>query len=374
MATMRAAWRGAVLACATAAALAPGLLSAADSWQTGRALDRVLAAPAALEWDARALRDALRSVSQAHRVAILLDRRVDPEQPVTQTIAEQPLQAALAALADGLDLDVKRVDSVLVFGPREALHTLRTAAALRQAEAQRAPAALRKKLLRRVAWRWDDLAEPRELLADLAQEAGLSCDADADVPHDLWAAHDLPALTWSDRVTLLAVQFGCTYAIDGTALRLVPLPDRLTLRRTYDAEGDPAAQAAAWRELAPDCAIEVQGRQLVVEGLLEDHERLSGGEPPVGPATVAASDAEQRYTLNVQNVGLGRLLDELARRLQLEFRDVDASLKAAGQTREAIVSLQVKDASLDELLHAALDPLGLEFARAGRVVTLRDAP
>ena len=51
---------------------------------------------------------------------------------------------------------------------------------------------------------WDELAEPRTLLAALARENGLEIEGLDRVPHDLWPAADWPPMSLVDRLTLIA--------------------------------------------------------------------------------------------------------------------------------------------------------------------------
>jgi hypothetical protein len=61
-------------------------------------------------------------------------------------------------------------------------------------------------------------------------------------------------------------------------------------------------------------------------------------------------------------------LGELGRRLELRF-DVDReALRNAGVSLDTLVSLQVRDATLDELLEHILRPAGLSFERYGNAV------
>jgi hypothetical protein len=79
----------------------------------------------------------------------------------------------------------------------------------------------------------------------------------------------------------------------------------------------------------------------------------------------------QRFTLKIDNQPAGRVLDQLARQLQLEV-EWDAALEQSPALgREANVSCDVRDADLDELFAAVLTPAGLVFERDGKKVSIR---
>src|SRR5690606_33113432 len=148
--------------------------------------------------------------------------------------------------------------------------------------------AKRSRLVRSQASHWDDAAEPRQLVADLAKEAGVNLENPAAIPHDLWPAASLPALPWCDRLTLILAQFDLTFTVsaDGSRLRLRPLADTgRTLARNYPGGSNPEATAAAFRERSPHAQVQVQGNQVVIRGRLEDHEAASGKTPSPAPAS-----------------------------------------------------------------------------------------
>lgn len=186
-----------VLAVAAAGMLAADRSAAAEgglAWATGTALQERLDAKLDLVWSGSAnpLRAALAKLSRAERVAVLLDRRVDPAQNVAIKLAAVPLLTALGEIAHSRQLGVAMLGPVAYFGPPEAAGRLPTLSTLREAEVRRLrPAAARRLLLRKpLAWR--DYAAPRDLLGQLAEQGGVELLDWERVPHDLWAAADLP--------------------------------------------------------------------------------------------------------------------------------------------------------------------------------------
>ncbi len=99
-------------------------------------------------------------------------------------------------------------------------------AAALEKEVRRLPSGIQRKYLLPKRLVWEDLATPRELVAQLARENGLKITGLEKVPHDLWAAADLPPISLVDRLTLIAIQFDLTFAVadGGRRLKLVTLP------------------------------------------------------------------------------------------------------------------------------------------------------
>ena len=208
------------------AAIAALQADAASPWATGPEFQEQLSRPADILWAENPLRQALGRLAEEKRTAIVLDRRVDPEQKLDVQISDVSLRAALQQIAASRGLGVSILGSVVYVGPAAAASRLRTLAALRADDARRLPAAAARKFRRARPMRWDDLATPRSLLVGLAEDNGLELSGLDLVPHDLWAGAELPPLSLTDRLTLLAVQFNLTFAVqsDGADLRLAPLP------------------------------------------------------------------------------------------------------------------------------------------------------
>ena len=141
--------------------------------------------------------------------------------------------------------------------------------------------------------------------------------------------------------------------------------------KEYPGGRQPQQLAEKWAALAPDCEIQVAGDKILVRGLVEDHERISGAGRPsgsVGPRKVKAQGREKRFTVNGAKGPLDHVLQQLAGKLQLEVRIDRKALEEAGISPNAEVSFSVREATLDELLQAALEPAGCTFRRQGSVV------
>jgi len=348
-----------------------------DRWLSGPDLKRQLAAPVGMSWTDSPFRQAVQSLAQSRQVAVVLDRRIDPGGKITLSLPPAPLATTLSRMAAQRGAEVTQFGSVAYVGPSKVAQRLRTLAALRTQEAQRLPADVRKPLLAMRSFAWEDLTTPRELIGRLAQEAGVVIDGQQLVPHDLWSGQSLPAMSWVDRLTLLAVQFDMTFQIDPTGRRvqLTAIPAEVAIERSYPAGANAADRVRAWREKAPDANLQVTAGRVVVRGRLEDHERLNQTAlSAAAPATTAKKPGVEVHTLVVRQAPLDKLLEQLEQKLDLRFECDLAALERAGISMSVNVSLDVKNAKLDELLSAALTPVGLSFHREGQVVKIAPKP
>jgi len=284
--------------------------------------------------DEKPLRQALENLSRNRDVAVLIDRRLDPSRKIEISLHQTPLKEALDAIAQKCGLGFSMVGPVAYFAPPEVARRVRAIVALRQEEVRRLPPVVGNKFLRPKPLAWDDFAAPRELLERLCSEAGIEIAGLDQVPHDLWAAADLPPLGLIERLTLIAGQYDLTFAVsaDGNRITLLPVPEHI-----------------------------------------EDHERISAPRRPPerNPTKSADTDfASKRYTLEVVEKPIGPLLEQLAAQLNLEIKIDDKAMRQAGVSLDQRVSFSVKDATLDELLSAALEQIHLKFVRRKNVVQI----
>lgn len=344
---------------ATVLALAFGNVCGQEpNWKTGAALRKQLETPLSLTWGDRELRGALESLGKSTGVAIFLDRRIDPNRKLTLSAADEPLRTLLLRVAEQADAGVALVGSVVYVGPKATASKLLALAALRRQEAGKLSAELRIRLGKSESWSWSELAEPRQLLAELAERGGVRVANPELIPHDLWPAVSWPAMPWTERMTLLLAGFDLTYETAGAGvIRLIPLPKEVVFEKTYTPRGDADRVAADLRRTVPAAKISVEGRTLRISAAAEDHERIDRLLRGESVTTTKVTPGQKRYTLTVENKPAGAVLKTIATQLGKELK-YDPTLAGKLQTE---VSLKVKEVPLEDLLDKTLGPLGLTY-------------
>jgi hypothetical protein len=359
-----------------AIAVGPAWGQGSQAWRSAEAVQQRLqtkgrAMPAA------GLRGAIRTLSFNEGIAMLLDRRIDSQQQVEALSRDSTLEECLEQMVEGRNVDYSVFGPVIYFGPPQAAARLRTVAHLRREEAASLPAAVAQRLQEMDRLKWGDFATPRELLTQLAAAAGFELRGLEQVPHDLWAFGDLPALSLIDRLSLVAIQFDLTFRVEGGAIVLVPIPEDVAIARAYPGGSDPEALAQKWAALIPESEVRAEGAKVVVRGPIEDHERIASPQPQSPPRAKTASQTagarkvtkkETTYTVNSAKGPMGRLLTELTGKLGLELRIDEKALEQAGISLNQEVSFQVKDAKVEELLRAVVAPAGCDVRLRGKVV------
>jgi hypothetical protein len=331
-------------------------------WKTGPALRQQLAVAMSVTWVERELRDALAGVSEQLDIAVFLDRRIDPGQPINLSL-RKPAEEVLRQLAAAGHAEWRAVGPVIYVGPAQTAAKLPTLAALRRQEAERLGGEARSRLLKAQAWQWQRLAEPRRLLDELARQAGVTVSGAEQVPHDLWPAVSLPPLAWTDRLSLLVAGFDLTFEIadQGKTVRLVPIPASVVLEKSYRPRGAAGAVAAQLRLALSDAEVRVEQGQIVVAGLQEDHEKvelLLAGQSARTTKTIKKGPEEKRYSMTAgKNDPAGAVVRTIATQLGKELKYDAAVLEKLKQN----VPLSVKEVTLDELLTTVLKPLSLTY-------------
>ncbi|MCE5266534.1 MAG: STN domain-containing protein [Planctomycetaceae bacterium] len=305
-------------------------------WVTGPALQQQLAQPIDVLWAENPLRQAVTRLSASCRVAILIDRRVDPGQKLHVSLRDVPLQQALQTIADERNLGVSRLGSMVYLGPRTTADHLRAVAAAFDKDTRRLPTAIQRKYRQLRPMEWPDLATPRELMADVARDAGIEITNLDKVPHDLWAAAQLPALSLTDRLTLLAIQFDLSFRVvgNGSRLELVSVPESLPLAAGPNGGLAGPSHTPASRRTA---------------------------KPPAG---------QDRFQINVREKPLGPVLRQLAARLDLDLRIDEQAIRDAGVSLDQRVSVRLENATVDDVLRGLLHSTGLTFHRKSKVVEI----
>jgi hypothetical protein len=265
---------------------------------------------------------------------------------------------------------------IAYFGPSEAAGRLRTVAQLRLDEARARGGTQARKFTQSRPLHWEQLAEPRQLIAELAHEADVTVDNIERLPHDLWAAADLPAMPLVDRLSLVLVEFNLTFELDGGGERLTlkPLPERPSLLRTYRAGRNADELAQRWAADFPRSHVSVETARVRVDGPLEDHEAIDRRMRGATPARRSPASANKEvYQLTIESAPLDQVVAQLAERMSIEFEWDRAAIDRSRIATNQLISVKISAADAEALLTAVFQNTGLAFERRGRVVRISPA-
>jgi len=318
-----------------------------------------------IHWGSNPLRGALTRLSRDQGVAVFLDRRVDPDRLIEFSAQGKDLRRLLQDLAAHVEQGACRVGPVVYIGPKRTASVLATVVAAKESESRRLPSAMQSRLRRAKPLRWPELTTPRELIDGLATEVGLTMEGVERIPHDLWPEVDLPPLTFAQRMSLVLAGFHMTfeYGQGGSTIRLAPMPETASVERTYPLRRGHADVMAVLSRRFPNASITAKAGRINVIGTVEEHEaieRVLDGRPERPTPAKPPSGGQTVYTLKIEGP-VGKIASGLAKQLglQIEFD------QGATDKFNELVSLDVNEVSLEELLDALLSPAGLSYELTG---------
>ncbi len=329
-------------------------------------IDRLMSA----SWANVELRDLLKKIGDERRVAILLDRRVDPTVQLPLNLTNSSLREGVRDMARLLGADISVADPVVYVGPPAATQRLRTLIELRSSELPARESAIPEKRRAELAARhtvtWQDLDSPVEIVQHIADRYRLTIGHLDLLPHDLWVANTLPNVTAAEALSLVLIQFDLTFAWTGAGqgIELVSVPERPVIEKRHRVKGRTAAAALKLvQQYGPDLDAKVDGSDLVVRGLLEDQEAVAA---MVGVAATKKPDAttgvkpikQRLFTLKIDRVPLRVLMKKLEES-EIVFEYDAEQLAAAGIDLDQPIKLEVEKASAADFFKAVFDPLRL---------------
>lgn len=379
-----------------AVVLALPTATGAEDYLTGAPFRTALNQPLGGAWTGVSLRQVLSEISRQRKVAILLDRRIDPTQELSLSPPNAALNNLIAVVAGSVGAGSATIGNVVYVGPKESADRLKLLIDLRGKElaqlASKGPWQTRFAKLKELrTLSWSDFDRPRDLLQQLATRHQLDIDNLDQVPHDLWAGNSLPQVTAVESLSLLLVQFGSTFEFlpDRAAIRIVPLPvaDVAIVEMTYQLPAVAADKTLrTLRDKFPKAMIEQDGQKLTIRTTADQHTLIAeflkhpqtstGTKPPAvkkpskSSAPQSASPLSQKYTLTVKNAPLLEVMKTFeAKGIQFDY-DRD-ELAAAKISLDRKVNIDVMSTTAEKILRDLLEPLGLEVMIDGDNVRLR---
>lgn len=344
------------------------------AWRNAAEVRQELEGTIGINWPANPLRNSLSNLAQARRVAIWLDRRVDPDQQIEFKVKDVSFRDALKQLASQLNCGLGLVGPVIYIGPTSTVSKLQSNSTLRREEAGKLDASLRRKLAATRAWKWDELAEPRELLKELATEGGLAIASADQVPHDLWPAGDFPALSVCDRMSLLLAGFDLTFSFspDASSIEVRPFPQAAVagIEKAHAVKGNVAEAAEKIASQFPAAKVRTAPGRVLVTATPEEHLQIEDLLKRPAAVRPMPGGGEKRYTIKM-DLPVGSAIRALAKELKLELA-VDPAVPAERLKQKT--TFQVKDVTLDELLGKVLGPANLTYKITGQTLEVFDKP
>jgi hypothetical protein len=342
-----------------------------SGWSTREEFLQQLELPVEIHWHDAILQESLQRLAAAQRVAIVLDRRIDPHQRITASVSPTKFIDAIQSVCDTRGWGVSVLSPVIYIGPSETTRPLASWQRQQRMVIEQLPGEQRRRWERTTPCAWPEVTEPRALLTEWLSAARIPADGLDQIAYDLWPAQNLPALDVLQRlvITLAGFQLGPEVKADGS-VAVVRLPREIKLTHHYVVPARRLAAVGDLQTALPDAKLTLRQRRLEVVGRAEDHDYVQlwlEGRPRRAASVGALVD--KRFTLTVQNQPIAAILQAVAGQLDLELVWDDATQS----WREDRVSLSVKNATLGELLAAVLHGQAATYRVRGRKLLIMSA-
>jgi hypothetical protein len=321
-------------------------------------------------WSNVELRSVLNKIANERRIAILLDRRIDPTVQLPIDLANRPLRDGLQDVARLAEAAVSVAEPVVYIGPTHSARVLRTAIELRTRELHADDNSISEKrrfeLTKRHTLHWQDLDTPSAILQRVADQYRLTIRGREFVSHDLWAGSTLPDVNAIEALSLVLIQFDLTFtwAEAGQVVELVKIPEQVLVDRRHRVKGRSLAEALKLlKQRWPNLELQSSGgSELVVRATVEDHETmttlLNGSSKKSIAITGPAPIRQRRFTLKVDQIPVRDLMKKLEES-DIIFEYDAAALKTSGIDLGQSIRLEIEKASADEFFKAIFGPLHL---------------
>jgi len=332
-------------------------------------------------WEGASIRSIIRRLAENRKIAIVLDREIDPTIKPNIKIQQIPLREALDQIAQKTGAEVSVLDNVIYLGPPKKALVLKTLVQLRTNELVGPETKFTKAqqfdLLKLRPLHWNDLDEPDRILNAILERYQLK--TGQTLPHDLWAAASWPPSDLVQQLSLVLVQFDLTFqwSPKSSTVKLIPITRPVRIERSYPLKSKLAGQRLeALIKQHPDWCWKIADKQVSLSGSIEQHEQVDAtlrpGNTNAKPANTPAPLSRQRFTLKLQNVSalaLFRKLEQSGISIQYDQQQ----LRAAGIDLYKKINMNVTEASADEFFEQICNQLELQFSISERAVTLRPA-
>ncbi|HWL11294.1 MAG TPA: hypothetical protein VNQ76_23015 [Planctomicrobium sp.] len=350
------------------------------SFLTGSEFQQQINRPLLANRDLTPLQAFLDRLSEERRIAIVVDRRIDPTQLVAVDLQSHYFDSGIEELVRSF-AGVTVLANTVIVAPGETARTLQTRVVL----AEQALEALLKKdlgrkldLSRRKPVAWSEGSTPREILVSVANSYRLQPENPEMIPHDQWRKGELASANAVEALSVISTQFDFDLEwIDGHRFRLVPQAESPVVKVEHTLRNTSPQQAIRKvREEFPDLKVASAGRgKLTVTGRHEEQLEVgvllgnrTGRPRPARPETVPL--ASRRFTLRMNNRPFIELVQGLERQGVVIRRD-SAALDKAGIDLGKSVSLELENATIYKLLDDACRPLGLQYEVDGTQIELK---
>ena len=326
-------------------------------WRTGRELDKAVTIGISGQWAEKPIADLLQQFSRRQRIALFIDRRVDPTTKINLSARNLTWEQLLLELGKPHGYFFCRIEDVYYFGPRDVCLTLPSVYGNLRNDLRSRRAELQVNWRLPVQTNWPRLSRPRQLLDELGQEFNIELLSTEQIRHDLWNRFESAPVPMMLKACLLTTGFDKTIVVSKTGSRMKVI-------------GYPRVEKCDWsvKHLEDGKAalrkIQLQHKGVKMRAVSRQSVEISGPVDAVfgaASALVAQQSAlvgsgTPTFTLELKGTR-GAALATMARELEVELK-YDDGVK---QVLAEFVERDFKDATVEDIIRGVLEGTELEY-------------
>lgn len=322
----------------------------------------------------------LQRLSKVQQVAILLDRRIDPTQKVEVAIAAEFFDEGIRGFVKQAGCEISVVADTIFVGPPETALYLKTRLELARDEFDEVEDLSPKRqfeLLRRYELNWDAVTSPQEIIAKQADRYNIRIINLEMIPHDLWKGGTIAYPNFIEGNLMILSQYGLSFEwIDANQIRIVnQIPD-VGINQGHRPKGMTLKEAVTLtNQKFPKLNAREYRNTLLFTGTVEDHEAVAiliGEKQSTRQrpgTTTSDSLRDVRFTFKMVEKPFGSLMATL--KVQgIEVRYDPQQIQAANIDLGKLISLELNEATIHQLLEKSCEKVGLSYRIDGDVIEL----
>ena len=326
-----------------------------------------LNSPAFATFEKRPLGECLKTLAEAYRVSIWVDRRVDLSRLVSivGNGPNEPQEAKttlgrLVSVAKLGGADAGLIENIVYVGPADQIGAVQRAAVRLHDEimTQRKGASNGEQVeLRTLSW--EEITTPTELLDNIQKRWSIK--VNSELSHDLMHAGELPSSTLATQLTLLHAGFDRQVECNSSGIFIAsPLVQESVWKAEYADKELQTERLVAARKEFPNATMLVKGKVSTVTGPARFHLRLLAIRIPT------SRTPEPKFTIPEFRAPLERVIGDLAKHLGMQ---VNWSNDIPQSKRQAVVNFGVPKAkTTNEILKQIADESGLKIQRQQQTI------
>ena len=339
------------------ALLTDGVREPDVNWAIGKELKVATQVEISAQWNESPLRELLDQVSKSKRIPLFIDRRVDPDILISQSVREMNWEQLLAKLGESHGYCFCRIENIYYFGPAETAISLPSRYQKLKNWIKKNREQAKVDWRQSVSMQWDRLAQPGQLLQSSVQRNGLTMFGES-LPLDVWPRSDLPEVSLLLKTTLLNIGFEKWILISksGEKVKGVDYPISGPVVYKISNIENPKQCLRELGQKFPELKFRVSGSSVLISGLADQMRSAVATGLGYQKVLKAKQESASRFAGEMKGMR-GSVLASIANAMDLRL-DYAADLKPVLSQQ---VEFDVDDATAEEIVRKSLEGTGLRY-------------